>query len=416
MNVGAAWHAARAEDETTRRDDSNPLVAAGLDYSSASRGKITPSSSTPSESPRARSQARETNRARRAVVSRSSWAPRAPRPPWTPRVPLPWSPRVWRREPFDEETLRTPRPRRRRGESRAHARHARHPRRRGDALAPRGGVRPSTRTPTGTFERRRVARFSFEAATAPRLSRARAVNQDGRSSSLTAPNGPSQTAAIRAAMEDARSKAAPRRTILQTHGTGTPLGDRHRDRRGSRGVLLRRRRRGGAHKVNLVFGRGSRGGEVVVRPRGARGGRARPRDAVSSDVPRRRARSVSSPRDEPARRRGARRSRKRDVVVDAVVVVDALRRETDRPRRRRPRRRGERVRVPGYERTRPRGGRRERFDRRRSVRRANRRVRIRRRGWPTPSAGGPRGGARSASVGVPSSSASKSTARFTPPR
>ena len=52
-----------------------------------------------------------------------------------------------------------------------------------------------------------------------------AVNQDGRSSSLTAPNGPSQTAAIRAAMEDARSMAGARRTILQTHGTGTPLGD-----------------------------------------------------------------------------------------------------------------------------------------------------------------------------------------------
>ena len=52
-----------------------------------------------------------------------------------------------------------------------------------------------------------------------------AVNQDGRSSSLTAPNGPSQTAAIRAAMGDARSMAGARRTILQTHGTGTPLGD-----------------------------------------------------------------------------------------------------------------------------------------------------------------------------------------------
>lgn len=50
------------------------------------------------------------------------------------------------------------------------------------------------------------------------------VNQDGRSNGLTAPNGPAQTAVIRAALADAR--LGPEQvTVIEAHGTGTPLGD-----------------------------------------------------------------------------------------------------------------------------------------------------------------------------------------------
>ena len=54
--------------------------------------------------------------------------------------------------------------------------------------------------------------------------RGSAVNQDGRSSSLTAPNGPSQQAVIRAALRNAGVEAAEVDWV-ETHGTGTPLGD-----------------------------------------------------------------------------------------------------------------------------------------------------------------------------------------------
>jgi acyl transferase domain-containing protein/acyl carrier protein len=54
--------------------------------------------------------------------------------------------------------------------------------------------------------------------------RGSAVNQDGKSNGLTAPNGPAQEAVIRRALEQAG--LAPRDIgYVETHGTGTPLGD-----------------------------------------------------------------------------------------------------------------------------------------------------------------------------------------------
>ncbi len=54
--------------------------------------------------------------------------------------------------------------------------------------------------------------------------RGTAVNQDGPSSGLTAPNGPSQVAVIRAALDNARMKPSEI-GYVETHGTGTSLGD-----------------------------------------------------------------------------------------------------------------------------------------------------------------------------------------------
>lgn len=54
--------------------------------------------------------------------------------------------------------------------------------------------------------------------------RGSAINQDGRSNGLTAPNGPSQEAVILAALVDA--KIGPESVgYIETHGTGTALGD-----------------------------------------------------------------------------------------------------------------------------------------------------------------------------------------------
>lgn len=54
--------------------------------------------------------------------------------------------------------------------------------------------------------------------------RGAAVNQDGRSNGLTAPNGPSQQAVVRQALARA-GVAPPEISYVETHGTGTALGD-----------------------------------------------------------------------------------------------------------------------------------------------------------------------------------------------
>ncbi|HEY5806467.1 MAG TPA: type I polyketide synthase, partial [Povalibacter sp.] len=54
--------------------------------------------------------------------------------------------------------------------------------------------------------------------------RGTALNQDGATNGLTAPNGLSQQSVIRAALENARVDPA-QVTLIETHGTGTSLGD-----------------------------------------------------------------------------------------------------------------------------------------------------------------------------------------------
>lgn len=54
--------------------------------------------------------------------------------------------------------------------------------------------------------------------------RGSALNQDGRSSGLTAPNGQAQEAVIKAALADAQLRPEDV-SVIEAHGTGTPLGD-----------------------------------------------------------------------------------------------------------------------------------------------------------------------------------------------
>ena len=54
--------------------------------------------------------------------------------------------------------------------------------------------------------------------------RGSALNQDGRSSNLTSPNGPSQQAVVLAALTEAQVQPG-RHACVETHGTGTALGD-----------------------------------------------------------------------------------------------------------------------------------------------------------------------------------------------
>ena len=55
--------------------------------------------------------------------------------------------------------------------------------------------------------------------------RGSAVNQDGHTATLTAPNGPSQQMVLTAALVQAGAASARDAVHLETHGTGTALGD-----------------------------------------------------------------------------------------------------------------------------------------------------------------------------------------------
>ncbi|WP_437819486.1 SDR family NAD(P)-dependent oxidoreductase [Sorangium sp. So ce1078] len=76
----------------------------------------------------------------------------------------------------------------------------------------------------GLFVLKRLADARRDGDRILAIIRGSAVNQDGRSNGLTAPNGPSQEAVLRRALEQARVSPAAV-GYVETHGTGTPLGD-----------------------------------------------------------------------------------------------------------------------------------------------------------------------------------------------
>ena len=76
----------------------------------------------------------------------------------------------------------------------------------------------------GVILLKRVSDALADGDTILALIRGSAIGQDGRSNGLTAPNGPSQEAVIRAALANAR--ITPQQiSYVETHGTGTSLGD-----------------------------------------------------------------------------------------------------------------------------------------------------------------------------------------------
>ncbi|CDI82466.1 hypothetical protein EAH_00028160, partial [Eimeria acervulina] len=70
-----------------------------------------------------------------------------------------------------------------------------------------------------------LPRHSTDPSTVYAWIRGAANNHVGRSASLTAPNGPAQQAVIRAALRDAQVQSPADVSVLESHGTGTSLGD-----------------------------------------------------------------------------------------------------------------------------------------------------------------------------------------------
>ena len=76
----------------------------------------------------------------------------------------------------------------------------------------------------GVMVLKRAAEALRDGDTLHALVRGSAVRQDGRSASLTAPNGKAQEELLRCALKDAGVEAREVQ-VLESHGTGTALGD-----------------------------------------------------------------------------------------------------------------------------------------------------------------------------------------------